>query len=142
MKRAPVRELTIRGFSTVAGALVWFCGLHALPFLHNLDHRSDHTHAAPSHSHSHLHANDLAHADRHVHPHVQQVPPVDDDGRGPSDPDHGEGSLLHFAAVVVVSQPAMLPQLSYNVMPASTERVFAVDTPALLAFLARGPPTH
>ncbi len=119
---------------------MWFGGLHALPLLHNLDHRSDHTHAAPRRSHSHPSASDHAHRDLHKHPHVHESPPLEDDGHEPPDPDHGEGSLLHFAAVVVASQPAMLPKLSYKVMPVSMELVLSVDTPAILGFLARGPP--
>jgi hypothetical protein len=141
MKWGPDRTQSIRGLAGVAGALVWFGGLHALPFLHNLDHGPNHTHAAPGHFHSHPEANNPAHPDRHAHPHVHESPPLNDDGHGPTDPDHGDGSLLHFAAAIIASQPVMLPKLSYKIIPVSMELSLAVDIPALHAFLARGPPT-
>lgn len=111
---------------------MWFGGLYALPFLHSLDHRADHTHGAPGHSHPH--------PPPHSEPHAHDAAPADEPGREPLDPDHGEGSLLHFAAVVVGSQPAVLPKLPDAIVPVSVGDAPSVDTPALLAFLARGPP--
>jgi hypothetical protein len=106
--------------------------LYALPLLHNLDHRADHTHANAAHSHSS--------ASEHVHPHPPASTTPDPQGREPLDPEHGEGSLLHFAAVVVGEEPTVLPELVYTVLSVATEPVPTIDTPALLAFLARGPP--
>jgi len=118
---------------------VWLGGLYALPLAHNLDHRAaDHTHGAPGDSHSHPHPHAEPHA--HSHPHGHASTPSEEPEREPLDPDHGEGSLLHFAAVVVGSEPVVLPELSGTVVPTRAEVVPSVTAPALLALLARGPP--
>jgi hypothetical protein len=115
-----------RGLAAAAGLLVWLAGLYVLPVLHNIDHRPDHTHGGHRHSHSHAHPHDSAPSEEHDH----DAP----------DADHGEGSILHFAAAVIDAQPVVLPELVGSVLPANLEPARSVAWPVLLAFLARGPP--
>jgi len=124
MKRRGIRWARPRALRATVAALVWLGGLYVLPFLHNLDHRSDHTHAAPAHS----------------HPHVHESTPPDGHRREPLDPHHGEGSVLHFAAVVVGTELVVLPEPATTLIRVATAPLSSVEAPALLAFLARGPP--
>lgn len=133
-----------RGMFAAAGAFIWLNGLYVLPLAHNLDHRPDHTHAPTGHSHphqpsSHAHPHDADHDHEHVHDH-EPAPRKGHEGE-PFDPDHGEGSLLHFAAVVVGAEPVVVPELSYAVVTVVVDSVRSTDAPVLLGFLARGPPS-
>lgn len=138
MNGATLRALRARQLPATAGLVIWVSGMVMLPFLHNLNHRPDHTH--PDSAHSHSHSGGHSHPHAHEHPHEQASSSSSEHEREPLDPEHGEGSLLHFAAVVVGAKPAVLPRVLYSVLPASSVRLYQVDAPIRLAFLARGPP--
>ncbi|MGH9333049.1 MAG: hypothetical protein ACRD21_04795, partial [Vicinamibacteria bacterium] len=123
-------------------AVFWFLGVYALPVIHNLDHRPDHTHGRPErhaaeHGHGHSHGDPSA---PHHHDSAPS-PPFPEEEPSPFAPGHGEGSLLHFAAAVVESQAFALPEPRSLVAPLfpPCERG-APSTPALFVS-ARGPPT-
>jgi hypothetical protein len=108
---------------TSAAAFAWFVGLYALPFLHNLDHRNDHTHGPADVAHHHHHG----HEEEHSHP-------------VPLDSDHGTGSLLHFAAAAVGAPELELPQVGPLVpLPPHPCPRPAPSTPRRIV-LVRGPP--
>jgi hypothetical protein len=141
-----------RGRALVA-LWLWGAALYVGPLLHNLDHRDDHTHGAgrAAHAvrtHAHPHARPHAHDGDHGEPgawHTDGLPPAVREAahtpRG-SDPDHGLGSILHFAAamlddpVAVAAAPGSAPEAA-AMGPATALSLRAV------AFLpTRGPPPH
>lgn len=111
--------------------MVWLGGMAVLPLLHNVDHRNDHTHTDSVHAHSH--------SATHEHPH-DGASSSSGHERQPLDPEHGEGSLLHFAAAAVGETPALVPRLINSVVAGSSLRLPRVHPPNRLTVVARGPP--
>jgi hypothetical protein len=103
-------------------AFAWFLGLYALPFVHNLDHRDDHSHGPVEVAEDH-------------HGHEEENPhPL------PLDSDHGAGSLLHFAAAAVEAPALELPQVGPRIsLPLPPCPRPAPSTP-IRTVLVRGPP--
>jgi hypothetical protein len=108
------------------GAFAWFLGLYALPLVHNLDHRDDHTHG-PTAVADHYHDHEQDDEEEHSHP-------------VPLDSDHGTGSVLHFAAASLGALAVELPSIGPRIALPPPPGPLPAPSPPLKIVLVRGPP--
>jgi hypothetical protein len=126
---------TSRRRSAAGAAFLWFFGLYALPLLHNIHHRADHTHGPLPHpSHRHVHSGAAVHHADHDRPGHEK------DDREPIDSEHGAGSVLHFAVAALGGHAATLPEPGPILAPLEPPPlVRAASIPEILLSV-RGPP--
>jgi hypothetical protein len=145
---------SVRRARALGSVLLWGLGLHVLPLLHNLEHRDDHTHGPGGPGGAYRQGDDrIGHGHGHDYdrPHAHPaVPPSDTSelrlpGQDPggTDPDHGLGSVLHFAAAIAGSDPMATPGPGPTIDAVLDDTRTPAPFRPLRLLPARGPPsTH